>query len=582
MKRTKIVCTIGPTSESKEVLTDLIKNGMNVARLNFSHGSYSEHKRKIDLIREVSKELEIPVAILLDTKGPELRVKQFTEGKVLLKEGQRFVLTTRDIKGNNQEVGISYDKLPEELKTGDMILLDDGLIKLNVEKIEDTDIICIVKNGGELSNNKSINCPNVKINLPAITKKDREDIEFGIKEDIDFIAASFVRKAQDVLDIRKVLEENKDGHTHIISKIENQEGVNNIDEIIKVSDGIMVARGDLGVEIPPEEVPLVQKLIIRKCNRSGKPVITATQMLDSMIRNPRPTRAEVTDVANAIFDGTDAIMLSGETASGKYPIQAVKTMVRIALTTEDSSDYRETLQKFIERKVSVTNAISQATCTTADVLGVSAIFTATSSGHTARMVSKFRPSAQIIAFTPKPKVVNRLLLVWGVYPVLIKEFKNTDEIYEITIEKALEKNLVNTGELVVITAGIPVGIAGTTNMIKVQAIGEVLLHGKGIGKEPITGKVKVIKDKEDIDDFKEGDILVASSTDEEFMPAIKRASGLIVEEGGLTSHAAVVSMYLGIPAVVGADTATNILKNNQEITIESARGLVYSGKVRVL
>lgn len=582
MKRTKIVCTIGPTSESKEVLTNLLKNGMNVARLNFSHGSYTEHKRKIDLLREVSEELEIPVAILLDTKGPELRIKEFEKGEAFLKEGQRFVLTTRDIKGNNHAVGISYNGLPKELKTGDIVLLDDGLIQLMVEKIEDTDIICIVKNGGELKNNKSINCPDIKVNLPALTMKDREDIEFAIKEDIDFIAASFVRKKQDVLELRRLLEEKDGEHIHIISKIENQEGVSNIDEIIKVSDGIMVARGDLGVEIPPEEVPLVQKLIIRKCNKKGKPVITATQMLDSMMRNPRPTRAEVTDVANAILDGTDAIMLSGETASGKYPIQAVKTMGRIALTTEDSIDYREALKKFIIRRVSVTNAISHATCNTAEELGASAIFTATSSGHTARMVSKFRPSAQIIAFTPNPKVVNKLLLVWGVYPVLIKEFKNTDEVLEVSTRKALEKQLVNIGDLVVITAGIPVGTAGTTNMIKVQTIGEIILYGKGIGRDPITAKVRLINSKDDIGEFNEGDILVAKATDEELMPAIKKASGMIVEEGGLTSFSAITAINLGIPVVVGAKTATNILQDGQQVTIDSIRGLVYNGKVKVL
>ena len=583
MKRTKIVCTIGPTSDSREVLGDLLTNGMNVARLNFSHGTYTEHKSKIDLLREVSKELEIPVAILLDTKGPEIRIKEFLTGEILLKEGQRFVITTRDIKGNDKEVSVTYTSFPKELNPNDIILIDDGLIKLRVEKIDKDDIICIVENGGELTNNKSINCPNLNINLPALTKKDEEDIIFGIKEDIDFIAASFVRKPQDVLDIRKVLEENNGDHIKIISKIENQEGVNNIDKIIKVSDGIMIARGDLGVEIPPEEVPLIQKMIITKCNENGKPVITATQMLDSMIRNPRPTRAEVTDVANAIFDGTDAIMLSGETASGKYPIDAVKTMVRIAKTTESSLDYKEIIKKFVERRrISVTNAISHATCTTADVLGVSAIFTATSSGHTARMVSKFRPSAQIIAFTANYKVANSLLLVWGVYPVLIKEFKNTDEIFDITTKKALEKKLVNIGELVVITAGVPVGIEGTTNMVKVQAIGKVLLHGKGVGREPITGKVSFIKDKNQLGEFRDGDILLTKYTDEDFIPIIKRASGIIVEERGLSSHAANIAAKKGIPAVVGAENATKILKDKQEITIESARGIVYDGKVKVL
>lgn len=582
MKKTKIVCTIGPTSGSKKVLTSLLKNGMNVARLNFSHGSFAEHKEKIDLLKETSEELGIPVAILLDTKGPEIRIKEFSKGEIILKKGQKFTLTSRMVEGNNQEVGVSYSGLPKELETGDIVLIDDGLIKLKVEKIEDTDIVFTVVNGGILSNNKSVNCPNMKLNLPAITKQDQKDIKFGIQEELDFIAASFIRKAQDVLDIRRVLEENDGGHIHIISKIENQEGINNIDEIIKVSDGIMVARGDLGVEIPPEKVPLMQKLIIRKCNEVGKPVITATQMLDSMMRNPRPTRAEVTDIANAILDGTDAIMLSGETASGKYPVQALKTMVRIARTTEKSTEYKESLKKFITRKTSITNAISHATRNTAEELGASAIFTATSSGHTARMVSKFRPSAQIIAFTPNEKVVKKLLLVWGVHPVNIEKFTNTDEIFEISIKEALERQLVHLGDLVVITAGIPVGIAGTTNMIKVQTIGEILLYGKGIGKKPITGEVRIVKNEQDIKTFYKGDIFVSKSTDKVFMEAIEKASGIIIEEGSQSTDSITLALDLGIPIVVVANKVTEILKTGQKVTIDSLRGLVYDGKVKVL
>lgn len=582
MKRTKIVCTLGPASESKEVLSKLVENGMNVARLNFSHGSHEEHKVKMDLVKEVSKEKGMPVALLLDTKGPEIRVKQFATGQIELREGEDFTLTTRDIQGNEKEVAVTYDDFHKELKAGNIVLIDDGLVKLRVEKIEGQDVFCKVENGGELKNNKSINLPNVSINLPAITQKDREDIQFGIREDIDYIAASFVRKAEDVLEIRRVLEENKAEHIHIISKIENREGLDNIDDIIEVSDGIMVARGDLGVEIPPEEVPLVQKKIIDKCNDHGKPVITATQMLDSMIRNPRPTRAEVADVANAIFDGTDAIMLSGETAAGKYPIEAVQTMCRIAIKIENSLNYREMLNAFSMKEVTVTNAISHATCTTAQGLGASAIITATSSGYTARMVSKYRPEAPIIAFTPDERVVRKLALVWGVYPVQIERFTNTDELFDYSVEKAIEKELVENGDLVVITAGIPVGIAGTTNLLKVETIGEILLNGTGIGKESVTGIIKVIQGKEDIEEFNEGDILVSVATDKDIMPAMKKAAGMIVEEGGLTSHAAIVALQLGIPVVVGVKDAAKVLDNNQTVTIDPMRGLVYQGKAKVM
>lgn len=582
MKRTKIVCTLGPASETKEVLEKLVSSGMNVARLNFSHGSHEEHKKKIDLIKEIRREKGEPIALLLDTKGPEVRIKQFQEGEIELTEGESFALTTKDIKGDKERVAVTFDNLPNELKVGNIVLIDDGLIQLKVEKIEGTEIYCIVENGGTLKNNKSINLPDVNINLPAITEKDKKDIEFGIREKMDFIAASFVRKAEDVLEIRKVLEANNASGIQIISKIENREGVNNIDEIIDISDGIMVARGDLGVEIPPEEVPLVQKMIIRKCNKVGKPVITATQMLDSMIRNPRPTRAEVTDVANAIFDGTDAIMLSGETAAGKYPVESVQTMYRIASKTEHSLNYKEMLGKFGIEEVSVTNSISHATCTTAQELEASAIITATSSGYTARMVSKYRPYSSIIAFTPNKEVVRRLALVWGVYPVLVCNYSNTDELFEESTKKALEKGLVQSGDLVVITAGIPVGIAGTTNLIKVQTVGEIVVHGTGIGKKSVIGQVKIIKNQEDMDKINEGDILVSVSTDRDIMPAVKKSGGMIIEEGGLTSHAAIVALHLGIPVIVGAENATEIFEDGQTVTIDPSRGLVYHGEARVL
>jgi len=584
MKKTKIVCTIGPASEKEEVLKELMKNGLNICRLNFSHGTYEEHKIRIDVIKKARQELDLPIGIMLDTKGPEIRLKEFKDGTVELEEGQEFVLTTREILGDKNIVGISYKGLPHDVQKGDSILIDDGLIGLEVLETNETDIRCLVKNGGTVKDHKGVNVPGVKTNLPAITKKDEEDIIFGINNGVDFIAASFIRKASDVLEIRKILEDNNACYIKIISKIENQEGVDNINEIIGASDGIMVARGDLGVEIQTEEIPIIQKSIIRKCNKAGKPVITATQMLDSMMRNPRPTRAEVTDVANAILDGTDAIMLSGETAAGKYPIEAVKTMYSIAARTEASLDYKQLLQiKSIGRDISTTNAISRATCTTAQDLGASAIVTATSSGFTAMAVSKFRPKAPIIAATTSRQVMRQLSLVWGVYPVLSLKSNSTDEVIDLSIHSALESGFIKQGDLIVITAGIPVGVSGTTNLIKVHTVGEILLKGTGIGKEAVTGRVCVGDSQEELESkFHEGDILVSSSTDRDTIEFMKKASAIITEQGGLTSHAAIVGLSLEKPTIVGVEDATNILQNGEIVTADSLTGAIYRGEARVL
>ncbi|MCT4606620.1 MAG: pyruvate kinase [Marinisporobacter sp.] len=585
MKKTKIVCTIGPASEEKEILTELIENGMNVTRLNFSHGSHDEHQKRIDKIKEVRKELDIPVAILLDTKGPEIRTGNFKEGEAFLNEGEFFTLTTRDILGDVTIGSITYKELPNDVNEGDIILIDDGLVGLEVLEICDgTDIKCKIKNSGMIKNHKGVNVPGVKINLPALTEKDRSDIIFGIQNGIDFIAASFVRKAEDVLAIRKVLEEHNAEDIQIISKIENQEGVDNIDKIIEVSDGIMVARGDLGVEIPTEQVPLAQKMMIQKCNSVGKPVITATQMLDSMMRNPRPTRAEVTDVANAIFDGTDAIMLSGETAAGKYPVEAVKTMANIAKTTEDALDYQAILrEKSVGKNISITDAVSHATCTSAQDLRASAIITATSSGHTARMVSKFRPKAPIIASTTNEKVVRRLLLNWNVYPIMTSKGDSTDEIFDFSVKKSLEAGYIKAGDLVIITAGVPVGVAGSTNTIKVHIAGEVLVKGTGIGRKSETGTVCIANSAQEANEkLKEGDILVTIGTDKDMVPYMEKASAIIAEEGGLTSHAAVVGLNIEKPVIVGAINATKLLKDGQAVTVDGTSGLIYEGKIRIL
>ena len=463
IKKTKIVCTLGPASENEKTLRELIKNGLNVCRLNFSHGSHEEHKGRMDLVKKLREELNMPTAILLDTKGPEIRTGKFDAPEVLLEEGQTFTITMKDVMGNKEMCTVSYKGLANDVKTGDTILIDDGLVGLTVKEVNGDDIVCEVQNSGIVKNHKGVNVPGVKVNLPAITEKDRSDIEFGIEQGIDFIAASFVRKVSDVLAIREILEENNATHIKIISKIENQEGVDNLDEIIEVSDGIMVARGDLGVEIPTEEIPVVQKLMIKKCNEAGKPVITATQMLDSMIRNPRPTRAEVTDVANAIYDGTDAIMLSGETAAGKYPVEAVKTMATIAKRAEETMRNRRTK---INKSKNVTDAISYATCTTAMDLDARAILSSTASGHTARMVSKFRPDCPIIATTSDESVRRQLSLTWGVLPVMRNKSANTDQVIVNSIEAAKTAEYVNENDIVVITAGG----SETTNLIKVETV----------------------------------------------------------------------------------------------------------------
>ena len=472
MRKTKIICTLGPSTDDENVLRQLIDNGMNVARFNFSHQSHEQHLQRLEVLRRLREEANQPIAALLDTRGPEVRVKTFKNGRIELVEGQEFVLTTDDIDGDNTRVGITYEGLPRDVKKGDTILIDDGLINMEVISKTDVDIVCRVINGGPLSNSKGINVPGVDLSMPYVSEQDEKDIIFGIENDFDFIAASFVRTAGDILQIRRILEENNCYSINIIAKIENLQGVEHIDEIIQVSDGIMVARGDMGVEIPNEDVPVIQKLIIKKVYEAGKQVITATQMLDSMMKNPRPTRAETTDVANAIYDGTSAIMLSGETAAGKYPVEALKTLVRIAERTEEDIDYRKRF--FMRDRKSnpdVTDAISHATCTTALDINAKAIVTVTKSGKTARMISKYRPSCPIVGCTTYPNVCRQLNMSWGVVPLLIEEEQETFDLFENAVHSAQVSGLVNNNELVVITAGVPLGISGTTNMLKVQVVG---------------------------------------------------------------------------------------------------------------
>lgn len=582
MRKTKIICTIGPASDDEEILLKLIKSGMNAARLNFSHGDYKEHGRRIELIKRLRAEEKKSIGIILDTKGPEIRTGNFRDGKTELFEGQEYIITTREVDGDNKICSVNYKKLHEDVKINDTILIDDGLIGLMVERVEEQDIHCRVLNGGPISNHKGVNVPNVKINLPAITKKDEEDIKFGIESEIDIIAASFVRKASDVLEIKKVLEKNGGEDILIVSKIENQEGVDNIDEIIKLSDGIMVARGDLGVEIPVEEVPVVQKMIIEKCNNAGKFVITATQMLDSMIRNPRPTRAEASDVANAILDGTDAIMLSGETASGKYPIEAVNTMARIAVRTEPSINHGTMLLKRqLQHAVTVPDAISIAAVAAVSQLDASALITVTQSGSTAKMVSKYKPQSGIIAVTPYEKVARRLSVVWGVYPVITEKMETTDEVVEKSVNEALNEGFVKKGELVVIAAGVPVGYTGTTNLLKVHIVGDVLVKGSGMGNTTY-GNACVVNKLEGIDEIvNDGDILVVKYLDKKYFSVLDRVSGVITEEGGLTSHTAIECISMGIPIISGAVGALNIIRTGTLITMDTRNGLVYSGRANI-
>jgi len=584
MRKTKIVCTIGPASESVDQLVALMNAGMNVARLNFSHGDHKEHGARIANIREAARRTGKTVGILLDTKGPEIRTGEMATEKVVLKAGQQLIISMKEVKGTAEKISVTYPGLAKDVHPGSKILLDDGLIELEVVSRTDDEIITKVLNSGELKSKKGVNVPGVSVNLPGITEKDAKDILFGIEQGIDFIAASFVRRASDVLEIRELLEKNHAGHIMIIPKIENREGVENIDEILSVSDGLMVARGDLGVEIPAEEVPLVQKMLIKKCNALGKPVITATQMLDSMQRNPRPTRAEASDVANAIFDGTDAIMLSGETAAGEYPVEAVKTMDRIAYRTEQALNYRELYEtRSRDSETTITDAIGQAVTNTALKLKVSTIITATVSGHTAKVVSKYRPKALILAVTSTEEALRKLTLFWGVYPVLGKTAASTDEMLESAVDQALKSGFVHHGDLVVITAGVPVGEVGTTNLLKVHVVGEVLAKGQGIGKRSVCGAVYVTNNVEDANrNMPDGAILVTRATDKDMMPAVERASAIITEEGGLTSHGAVVSVSLDIPAIVGVREATSILKTGQEITVDAERGHIYNGHAKVL
>ena len=580
MKKTKIVCTLGPASDTTEILTELINAGMNVARFNFSHGSHEEHLERFNKLKAAREETGKLVAILLDTKGTEIRTHEIENNQAELIQGTTVRIAMNEIMGNAEKFSVSYPELINDVELGTKILIDDGLIELNVTAIdhENQEIVTEVLNSGTIKTKKGINVPNTQLNLPGITEKDESDIRFGAKQGIDFVAASFVRRASDVMEIRAVLEDEGYYNVKIISKIENEEGVSNIDEILAVSDGIMVARGDLGVEIPTEDVPIVQKQIIKKCNQAGKPVITATQMLDSMQRNPRPTRAEAGDVANAIFDGTDAVMLSGETAAGDYPVEAVKTMASICSRTEDALVGQDAFTLKAYDNDDLTEAIGQSVGHTARNLGIKTIVAATSSGHTANMIAKYRPQAHILAATFDEKSARTLALTWGVEPFVIEKPGSTDEMLDSATALSQEKGYAKEGDLIIITAGVPVGESGTTNIMKIQVIGTQLVKGQGVGSGNFIGKAVLAEDAKTANEQAVvGSVLVVKSTDKDYTPAIEKAGAIIVEQGGITSHAAVIGLEKGIPVIVNAVDALNRIKNNELITVDARRGVVYRG-----
>ena len=580
MRKTKIICTLGPSTDKDGVLRELVANGMNVARFNFSHGSYEEHKGRLDMLKAIRTELGKPVAALLDTKGPEIRLKEFKNGVEMLEAGQTFTLTTREVEGTKEICSVTYKDLPHDVHEGGTIMLDDGLIMLRIEKVTDTDITCTVLNSGKIKTKKGVNVPGVHLSMPYLSQKDREDIIFGIQNGFDFIAASFVRTAQDVYDIRNLLNEY-DSNIRIIAKIENREGVNNIDSILSAADAVMVARGDLGVEIDFTELPGIQKNIIDRSFSFGKPIVTATQMLDSMMVNPRPTRAEISDVANAIYDGTSAIMLSGETAAGAYPVEALKTMSAIAERTENEPHYRdERFKDAAHGQISVSDATAHAACLTARDVNAAAIVTVSESGNTARLLSKYRPTQPIIACVMNEQVQRQLSLSWGITSLLMGPAKSTDELIEMSTALAEKNGYLHNGELAVVTAGVPVGVSGTTNMIKIHMVGNCLSTGVGVGREnadltSASGKACVCRTLDEVRaKFKPGMVLVVPSTTNEMLEYVRDAAALVVEEAGLNSHAAIAGKALLKPTIVGALGACSHIRDGLDIAVDCAHGSV--------
>jgi pyruvate kinase len=578
LRRTKIVATIGPATSSPEVLRELIEAGATTLRLNFSHGTHDDHQRSIRMIRQVSFELNQPVGILQDLQGPKIRLGRFENGSIVLNKGDRFVLTSRQLPGTQHISSVTYEPLADEVPEGAVIMLDDGRVEMRVEQVDkaNRELHCSVTVGGPLSNNKGVNFPGVYLSIKAMTDKDRQDLTFGLDQGVDWVALSFVRNPQDVLEIKELIS-SAGKHVPVIAKIEKHEAIEQMEAVLSICDGVMVARGDLGVELPAEEVPILQKRLIATANRLGIPVITATQMLDSMVHSPRPTRAEISDVANAILDGTDAVMLSNETAVGKYPIQAVETMARIACRIEQEHPVNRNADGAPGR--SIPNSISQAVGRIAEQLNAAAIMTLTKTGATARNVSKFRPHKPILAITPHVDVARQLQLVWGVRPLLVLDLPSTGQTFQAALNVAQEKFLLQEGDLVVMTAGTLQGVAGSTDLIKVEVVTAVLGKGIGIGQGSVSGRARVAHNGMDINNFNPGEILVATGTTADFVEAIRKASGIVTEDDSLTSHAAVIGLRLGVPVIVGVKNATTKIQDGAILTLDMQRGLVYSGTV---
>lgn len=578
MRKTKIVCTLGPSTEKEGVLRQLIENGMNVARFNFSHGDYAEHSHRLEELKKLRSELGRPVAAMLDTKGPEIRLCNFANGKEKLTTGQKFTLTTRAVEGSKEIVSITYKDLPQDVSAGGRIMLDDGLISLKIDSVTDTDILCTVENDGIIKDKKGVNVPGAHLSMPYMSTRDKADILFGIEQGFDLISASFTRNAQDIMEIRHLVEE-RGARTRIIAKIESQEGVDNIEEILTVADGIMVARGDMGVEIDFAEMPAIQKHLIHRTMAAGKMVITATQMLDSMMVNPRPTRAEITDVANAIYDGTSAVMLSGETAAGKYPVAALKAMVAIAESAEGDSNFERLVHHVYgeDNRLSISAAVAHAAATTASDIHAGAIVTVSKSGETARLLSRCRPNTPIIACVMDEDIQRQLNAYWGITPLIMPYAHSTDEMISMSVETAEKAGLLHAGDTVVVTAGVPVGVSGTTNMIKVHLVGDSLLNGVGIGSRNAKGSVCVCRNIAEINQkFKPGMILAVPFTSNEMVPFLRDAAGVIAEEPGTNSHAAIVGLTLNKPVIVGATGALRVLNDGQNISMDCEHGIVQA------
>jgi len=581
MTKVKIVCTIGPACSNYETLVSMAKAGMNVARFNFSHGAYEGHLEMLNLVRRVEKDLRMPIACLLDTKGPEIRTGRVEGGTVSLEQGSTLTFTTKNVMGSASMVTVHYDALPGEVVPGQEIFIDDGTLHLRVEKIAGDNVVCTVIVGGLLGDTKGINIPGAEISLPALSEKDIEDIRWGLEHEMEYIAVSFVKNRRDIMEVRRVMEEFG-GSMKVIAKIETRQAVQNIDEITDVVDGVMIARGDLGVEIPTEEVPLQQKRIIDICRVKGKAVIVATQMLDSMIRNPRPTRAEASDVANAVLDGADAVMLSGETAKGAYPLRSVETMKRIVSRAESEIELWERPLHSVSKTMGVPDAVSSASVLVARQMQAAAIISMTQSGSTAQMVSKHRPPCPILGATPSVRTWRELALYWGVIPLMKEEMTDQNTAVDSAIASCISAGFIREGELVVVTAGVPLGAAGTTNMLQVHIAGTILLKGLSLLKHEARGVVcKARSAAEANEKMTKGAVLVVGSTDREYVPAMKLASAIVAEEGGLTSHSAIVSLELGIPCVVNAEKALTLLSDGMIVTVDGYRGLIYHGRVKL-